>query len=72
VALVRPQAEGDGQTLVQALSVLVRPWPAAERPRRWLLCPELDTGSAGKWERARWQAWVDRRLPLPTPPGSQG
>ena len=72
VALVRPQAEGDGQALVRALTELVRHWPAAERPRHWLLCPELDTGAAGKWERARWQAWVDRRLPLSRPSGGQG
>lgn len=61
VALVRPEPGADGEALLQALRELVLPWPAAERPRRWWLCPHLAPGVAGKWERARWQAWLQGR-----------
>ena len=62
LGLVAPAADADGETLLQALAHLVRAWPVAERPRQWMLCPELAPGVAGKWERARWQAWVEARF----------
>lgn len=63
VALVRPEPGADGEALLQALRQLVQFWPAAERPRGWRLCPELAPGVAGKWERARWSAWLERERP---------
>ena len=44
--------------IVERLQDLTRPWPAAERPQRWVLCPELAPSEAGKWHRRRWQAWL--------------
>ena len=59
VALVRPRQEGDGAGLLGALQALTTDWPPAERPRRWLLCRSLAPSAAGKWERGRWQRWLD-------------
>jgi O-succinylbenzoic acid--CoA ligase len=60
VALVRPSAEaaGEAAALLHRLTRLGRGLPAAERPRRWLLCPELAPGSHGKWRRRHWQRWL--------------
>lgn len=60
VALVRPSAEaaGEAAALLDRLTRLSRGLPAAERPRRWLLCPELAPGSHGKWPRRHWQHWL--------------
>jgi O-succinylbenzoic acid--CoA ligase len=58
VALVRPAAGVEPGPLLAALAALVAPWPPAERPRRWLPCPELAASSAGKWERGRWRLWL--------------
>ena len=44
--------------IVERLQDVTQPWPAAERPKRWLLCPELAPSEAGKWQRSRWQAWL--------------
>lgn len=60
VALVRPEPGADGEALLLALKALAERWPAAERPRRWLLCPELAPGVAGKWQRSRWLAWLEQ------------
>ena len=62
LGLVAPAPGADGEALLQALARLVGTWPAAERPRRWLLCPDLAPGVAGKWERARWQSWLETEL----------
>lgn len=35
-------------------------WPAAETPRRWLLCPDLAPSALGKWQRQRWREWLER------------
>ena len=32
--------------------------PPAERPRRWILCPELTRTAVGKWVRKRWVDWL--------------
>ncbi|MFN5697150.1 MAG: o-succinylbenzoate--CoA ligase, partial [Cyanobacteriota bacterium] len=52
VALVRLEGQGEeaAATLLQALKAITAAWPAAERPRRWLLCPTLAPTAAGKWE----------------------
>lgn len=41
----------DCQRLAQRL-------PPAQRPQRWLACPELAPNVLGKWERARWSGWL--------------
>ncbi|MXW11938.1 MAG: AMP-binding protein [Synechococcus sp. SB0662_bin_45] len=37
--------------------------PPAERPKQWIHCPRLAPNAQGKWERRRWQAWVERDCP---------
>jgi len=63
VALVRLQgdAEADAASLLEALARLARQLPPAERPARWLLCPSLEPTVTGKWQRWRWQQWLDQR-----------
>ena len=56
VALV---ASSDAAVL-QRLAALTRPWPAAEMPRRGLLCPDLAPSALGKWQRQRWRDWLKR------------
>ena len=46
--------------VLQRLELLTRPWPAAETPRRWLLCPDLAPNALGKWQRQRWREWLKR------------
>jgi O-succinylbenzoic acid--CoA ligase len=58
VALVRPGRPAQGATLLEALKTITAAWPAPERPRRWLLCPDLEPGPAGKWQRLRWRQWL--------------
>jgi O-succinylbenzoic acid--CoA ligase len=59
VALVRPRQAADGSALLGVLQALTATWPPAERPRHWHLCPSLVPTAAGKWERGRWQSWLD-------------
>ena len=66
VALLKPEP-GLGSAEV----ALVRPFqrqaqslPPSQRPRRWLLCPELARSPLGKWERERWRSWL---LSQPSP-----
>jgi O-succinylbenzoic acid--CoA ligase len=62
VALVRWQdadrQPGVGETFLLRLQTMTEHWLPAERPRRWHHCPNLAPTSAGKWERARWLAWL--------------
>ena len=62
VALVKQQHQGvDAMPWTQLKAALVRlsqPWCAAERPETWYLCQELEATAAGKWQLARWQAWL--------------
>jgi O-succinylbenzoic acid--CoA ligase len=60
VALVRPEPGADSALLLDRLARFVAGWPPAERPRRWRICPQLAPSAAGKWERARWRAWLRR------------
>ena len=59
VALVRPAREGEGAELLGRLPAITAAWAPAERPRSWHLCPSLAPTAAGKWERGRWQRWLD-------------
>ncbi|KEF42539.1 MAG: O-succinylbenzoate--CoA ligase [Cyanobium sp. CACIAM 14] len=59
VALVRAAEGQDPQSLLAKLRDLTAAWPAHERPRRWCSCPELALNGIGKWERPRWQHWLD-------------
>ena len=62
VALVRWQdadrQQGAGETFLRRLQTMTEHWLPAERPQRWRCCPNLAPTSAGKWERARWLAWL--------------
>jgi O-succinylbenzoic acid--CoA ligase len=60
VALVRPAPAPTGaqESLLASLAALTRPWLPAERPRRWLLCPELACSAHGKWQRGHWRGWL--------------
>lgn len=56
VALFRP---ADGCALLaDTLQQLARELPPSQRPRRWLLCPELERSPLGKWQRQRWRSWL--------------
>ena len=62
VALVRwrdadHQADA-GEIVLRRLQAMTEHWLPAERPQRWHHCPNLAPTSAGKWERARWLAWL--------------
>ncbi|QNI49425.1 O-succinylbenzoic acid--CoA ligase (OSB-CoA synthetase) [Synechococcus sp. A18-25c] len=58
VALVRWSTSDRDPARMDALRALVSDWPAAERPRRWVSCPDLEPSRAGKWDRQRWQTWL--------------
>ena len=45
--------------LPRQLQRLCEPWAPAERPTRWLRCPELAPSALGKWQRRRWREWMD-------------
>ncbi|WP_216916184.1 MULTISPECIES: AMP-binding protein [unclassified Synechococcus] len=59
VALVRPRRQAEGAELLALLQAITAAWAPAERPRSWHLCPSLAPSAAGKWERGRWQRWLD-------------
>ena len=46
--------------VIASLQQLTIGWLSAERPRRWLRCPELSRNAIGKWERQRWLQWLWR------------
>ena len=56
VALVRTS----DPPVLQQLQRHTASWPVAERPRRWLSCPDLEPSAAGKWQRRRWRDWLER------------
>jgi O-succinylbenzoic acid--CoA ligase len=60
VALVRPAPGGcgSGEALLDGLAALSGAWRPAERPCRWVLCPELAVTGQGKWRRRDWQPWL--------------
>ncbi|MEB3307552.1 MAG: AMP-binding protein [Cyanobacteriota bacterium] len=55
VALVRLEPQGAG---LDQLVSLTRTWTPAERPRRWLPCPQLACPADGKWQRGYWRGWL--------------
>ncbi|MCX5941116.1 MAG: AMP-binding protein [Cyanobium sp. LacPavin_0818_WC50_MAG_67_9] len=67
VALVRPEAGAPWLDLQAGLQQLCEPWAPAERPVRWLRCPELAPSPLGKWQRSRWRAWVGELEAMQTP-----
>jgi len=64
LALVRLDPAAGADTLGR-LEALARGLPPSQRPRRWLLCPQLELTVAGKWELARWRAWLRTQAPAP-------
>ena len=48
----------DGNALVERLRQQSHGLPPAQRPKQWRICPELATNPQGKWQRKRWQAWL--------------
>ena len=62
VALVRwrdaDDQAGAGEIVLRRLQAMTEHWLPAERPQRWHHCPNLAPTIAGKWERARWLAWL--------------
>ena len=42
------------------LKKLVKVWLPAERPFTWYTCQELTKNTIDKWERLRWQNWLDQ------------
>ena len=62
VALFRPAELDQSPALAwpQQLEALARQLPPAQRPRAWLLCPALAPTATGKWQRDRWQSWLQR------------
>ena len=59
VALVRWSSIDVSSDGLDRLRSLVSDWPAPERPLHWVQCQELECSAAGKWERARWQNWLE-------------
>ena len=62
VALVRWQDEVHPPDVVEALRLQLQAvtdcWLPPERPQRWHHCADLAPTNTGKWERARWRAWL--------------
>jgi O-succinylbenzoic acid--CoA ligase len=56
VALVK----AEDSRVLEAVQRLTQTWPPAERPQRWLLCPDLVQTEAGKLQRQRWRHWLER------------
>jgi O-succinylbenzoic acid--CoA ligase len=44
--------------LWQSLQTFAFTLPPSQRPRRWLLCAELQRNPLGKWERQLWRQWL--------------
>jgi O-succinylbenzoic acid--CoA ligase len=65
VALVRCRdgwIESEGWASVQAsMRGLTSKWLPAEQPIEWHPCAVLEPSSTGKWERGRWQRWLESR-----------
>ena len=58
LALIRPEVGCSEKDLLAALQTLTIDWMAAERPSRWVLCPDLAASDAGKWRRDHWLRWL--------------
>lgn len=54
VALVKPSCSGDARALLNSLRQLCADWSPSDRPRQWMLCADLISNQAGKWDRRYW------------------
>ena len=63
VALVRAERSAPSEVgaLIDPLMALAAALPPCQRPRRWLVCPELAPSPLGKWQRPRWREWLQQR-----------
>ena len=55
VALVRANKPEELDALLAVLPSFSTAWSAAEHPKRWLGCAELERNAAGKWDRSYWR-----------------
>ena len=62
VALVRPEAGQALAPLLERLGQIAATLTPAQRPRRWLPCPDLAVNAQGKWDRGRWRRWAAETL----------
>jgi len=62
VALVRIEAEFDSKQVIGNLCAKAADLAPAERPKNWLICPQLTLNSQGKWERKRWLQWAQQHI----------
>ena len=53
-------ARASNPVVLEQLAAMTADWPASDRPRRWVLCPELAPTDAGKWQRQAWRDWLER------------
>ena len=53
-------ARASEPVVLEQMAAMTADWPASERPRRWVLCPELAPSDAGKWQRQAWSDWLER------------
>ena len=60
VALVRASEPKELGELLAVLTKFSVDWSAAEQPKRWLGCDDLDLSAAGKWDRNYWCSWVTK------------
>ena len=60
VALVRASEPKELGELLAVLTKFTVDWSAAEQPKRWLGCDDLDLSAAGKWDRNYWCSWVSK------------
>ena len=62
VALIRleegPVSMDEWSRLEVRLRTMTAPWMPAERPMAWHHCAGLEPTAAGKWQRQRWQNWL--------------
>lgn len=58
VALVRPADGMASGPLLTALAAAAAALPPAQRPKQWLICPDLTANDRGKWDRRAWRRWA--------------
>nr|YP_002048986.1 O-succinylbenzoate--CoA ligase [Paulinella chromatophora]ACB42776.1 O-succinylbenzoate--CoA ligase [Paulinella chromatophora] len=57
IALINHNVQNSDE-VIKTLKRLVQDWPSAEKPKRWIFCPDLAPSSAGKWNRSHWRDWI--------------
>ena len=58
VKLENNRQKKESREIIIKLKELVQAWLPSERPRVWKECPELAINKIGKWERKKWEAWI--------------